>query len=67
MARFSISPIQVGALSFLILDCPSDQTLPAYIPIFEEHNVTDLVRICEGSPYSIQPLQAIGIQVHEDM
>ncbi|KAG0055990.1 Protein tyrosine phosphatase type IVA 1 [Gryganskiella cystojenkinii] len=67
MARFSISPIQVGQLSFLILDCPSDQTLPAYIPIFEEHNVTDLVRICEGSPYNIDPLQAIGIKVHDDM
>ncbi|CAO3571435.1 unnamed protein product [Mortierella alpina] len=67
MARFSISPIKVGSLSFLILDCPSDQTLPAYIPIFEEHNVTDLVRICEGSPYHIEPLTAIGIKVHDDM
>ncbi|KAF9428523.1 Protein tyrosine phosphatase type IVA 1 [Podila epigama] len=67
MARFSISPIKVGPLSFLILDCPSDETLPAYIPIFEEHHVTDLVRICEGSPYNIQPLTAIGIKVHDDM
>ncbi|KAF9131909.1 Protein tyrosine phosphatase type IVA 1 [Mortierella sp. 14UC] len=67
MSRFSISPIKVGDLSFLILDCPSDQSLPAYIPIFEEHNVTDLVRICEGSPYNIQPLTSIGIVVHDDM
>ncbi|KAG0203539.1 Protein tyrosine phosphatase type IVA 1 [Mortierella sp. GBA30] len=67
MARFSISPIKVESLSFLILDCPSDQTLPAYIPIFEEHNVTDLVRICEGSPYNVQPLTDIEIKVHDDM
>ncbi|KAF9083514.1 Protein tyrosine phosphatase type IVA 1 [Mortierella sp. GBA35] len=67
MARFSISPINVGDLSFLILDCPSDQSLPAYIPVFEEHNVTDLVRICEGSPYNTQPLTSIGIVVHDDM
>ncbi|KFH68148.1 hypothetical protein MVEG_06877 [Podila verticillata NRRL 6337] len=67
MARFSISPIKVGPLNFLILDCPSDKSLPAYIPIFEEHKVTDLVRICEGSPYNIQPLTDIGIKVHDDM
>ncbi|KAK3812749.1 MAG: protein-tyrosine phosphatase-like protein [Linnemannia elongata] len=67
MSRFSISPIKVGDLSFLILDCPSDKSLPAYIPIFEEHNVTDLVRICEGSPYNTQPLTSIGIVVHDDM
>ncbi|KAG0373433.1 Protein tyrosine phosphatase type IVA 1 [Mortierella sp. AD032] len=67
MSRFSISPIKVGELSFLILDCPSDKSLPAYIPFFEEHNVTDLVRICEGSPYDTQPLTSIGIVVHDDM
>ncbi|KAG0341129.1 Protein tyrosine phosphatase type IVA 1 [Podila horticola] len=67
MPTVSISPIKVGDLSFLILDCPSDTTLPAYIPVLEEHNVTDLVRICEGNPYSSQPLNAIGITVHDDM
>ncbi|KAG0238313.1 Protein tyrosine phosphatase type IVA 1 [Actinomortierella wolfii] len=67
MARFSISPVKVGNLSFLILDCPSDKTLPAYIPIFEQHNVTDIVRICEGSPYNPQPLIDMGIAVHDDM
>lgn len=67
MPTVSISPIKVGELSFLILDCPSDTTLPAYIPVLEEQNVTDLVRICEGSPYSAQPLNAIGITVHDDM
>ncbi|KAG0301215.1 Protein tyrosine phosphatase type IVA 1 [Linnemannia gamsii] len=67
MPRVSISPIQVGSLSFLILDCPSDTTLPAYLPVLEEHNVTDLVRICEGSPYDPKPLNAIGISVHDNM
>ncbi|KAG0038641.1 Protein tyrosine phosphatase type IVA 1 [Podila clonocystis] len=67
MPTVSISPIKVSDLSFLILDCPSDTTLPAYIPVLEEHNVTDLVRICEGNPYSPQPLNAMGITVHDDM
>ncbi|KAF9115198.1 Protein tyrosine phosphatase type IVA 1, partial [Mortierella sp. AM989] len=67
MARFNISPIKFDTLSFLILDCPSDKTLPDYVPILEEHNTTDLVRLCEGSPYNIQPLTNIGIMVHDDM
>ncbi|KAF9918968.1 Protein tyrosine phosphatase type IVA 1 [Linnemannia zychae] len=67
MPRVSISPIHVGPLNFLILDCPSDTTLQAYLPILEEHNVTDLVRICEGSPYNQKPLNDIGITVHDDM
>lgn len=67
MARFNISPIKFDSLSFLILDCPSDKTLPDYVPILEEHNTTDLVRLCEGSPYNIQPLTNIGIMVHDDM
>ncbi|KAG0325178.1 Protein tyrosine phosphatase type IVA 1, partial [Podila humilis] len=67
MARFYISPIHVGLLNFLILDCPSDKTLPDYLPVFQEHNVTDLVRICEGSPYHIEPLTALNIKVHDDM
>ncbi|KAF9585001.1 Protein tyrosine phosphatase type IVA 1 [Lunasporangiospora selenospora] len=67
MPRVSISPIKVGQLSFLILDCPSDATLQAYIPVLEEHHVTDIVRICEGSPYDPKPLTDIGIRVHDDM
>ncbi|KAG0328950.1 Protein tyrosine phosphatase type IVA 1 [Podila humilis] len=67
MPTVSISPIKVGELSFLILDCPSDTTLPAYMPVLEEHNVTNLVRICEGTPYNSQPLNATGITVHDDM
>ncbi|KAI8594848.1 protein-tyrosine phosphatase-like protein [Dissophora ornata] len=67
MPRVSISPIRVGELSFLILDCPSDATLPAYLPVLEEHHVTDLVRICEGNPYDPKPLNDIGIRVHDDM
>ncbi|KAI1316084.1 Protein tyrosine phosphatase type IVA 1 [Mortierella claussenii] len=67
MPRVSISPIKVGELNFLILDCPSDATLQAYLPILEEHHVTDLVRICEGSPYDPKPLSDMGIQVHDNM
>ncbi|KAF9173291.1 Protein tyrosine phosphatase type IVA 1 [Mortierella sp. AD011] len=67
MPRVSISPIHVGQLNFLILDCPSDATLQAYLPVLEEHHVTDLVRICEGSPYDPKPLSDIGIKVHDNM
>ncbi|KAG0048381.1 Protein tyrosine phosphatase type IVA 1, partial [Gryganskiella cystojenkinii] len=67
MPRVSISPIKVGQLSFLILDCPSDATLPAYLPILEDHNVTDIVRICEGSPYDPKSLNDMGIHVHDNM
>ncbi|KAF9091918.1 Protein tyrosine phosphatase type IVA 1 [Mortierella sp. AM989] len=67
MPRVSISPIRVGQLNFLILDCPSDATLAAYLPVLEEHHVTDLVRICEGSPYDAKPLSDIGICVHDNM
>ncbi|KAG0350554.1 hypothetical protein BGZ54_003751 [Gamsiella multidivaricata] len=67
MPRVSISPIHVGDLNFLILDCPSDAVLPAYMPVLEENHVTDLVRICEGSPYNIKPLNDVGIRVHDDM
>ncbi|KAF9938173.1 Protein tyrosine phosphatase type IVA 1 [Mortierella alpina] len=67
MPRVSISPITVGKLRFLILDCPSDNTIAAYLPILDEHNVTDLVRICEGSPYDPKPLSDAGIHVHDDM
>ncbi|KAI8357135.1 protein-tyrosine phosphatase-like protein [Mortierella sp. GBAus27b] len=67
MPRVSISPIRVGELNFLILDCPSDATLHAYLPVLEEHKVTDLVRICEGSPYDPAPLTNLGIKVHDNM
>ncbi|KAF9192820.1 Protein tyrosine phosphatase type IVA 1 [Haplosporangium sp. Z 767] len=67
MPRVSISPIHVGAFKFLILDCPSDTTLSAYLPVLEEYHVTDLVRICEGSPYDPKPLNDVGIRVHDDM
>ncbi|GJJ68619.1 protein tyrosine phosphatase type IVA [Entomortierella parvispora] len=67
MPRVSISPIKVGQLSFLILDCPSDTTLPAYLPVLEDHSVTDVVRICEGSPYDPKPLTDLNIQVHDNM
>ncbi|KAG0211606.1 hypothetical protein BGX28_007657 [Mortierella sp. GBA30] len=65
--RVSISPIHVGKLDFLILDCPSDTTIQSYLPILEEHNVTNLVRICEGSPYDPNPMIDAGIRVHDDM
>ncbi|KAF9366624.1 Protein tyrosine phosphatase type IVA 1 [Mortierella sp. NVP85] len=62
-----ISQISEGNLHFLILDCPSDATLPDYLPILEEHNVSDLVRICDGSPYQVEPLAKIGAEVHDNM
>ncbi|KAK9688389.1 hypothetical protein K7432_014423 [Basidiobolus ranarum] len=63
-----ISIVQRAPHKFLILDCPSDKTLPSYIPQLVEHGVKDLVRISDANnSYNIQPLEEAGIQVHDEM
>jgi protein tyrosine phosphatase type 4A len=47
--------------NFLIIDCPSNDTLPHYIPILVDRSVTHLVRICEASFYDASPLSEHGI------
>ncbi|KNE54486.1 hypothetical protein AMAG_00457 [Allomyces macrogynus ATCC 38327] len=51
-------------LRFLILDCPTDSTLPAAMKIFDKEHVTDVVRVCEPT-YSTDLLVAAGIHVHD--
>ncbi|KAJ3128263.1 Protein tyrosine phosphatase type IVA 1 [Nowakowskiella sp. JEL0407] len=52
---------------FVILDCPSDDTLPDYIPILRQYNVTHLLRLTEKSMYDPTPLiQELNIAVHDN-
>ncbi|KAG0349570.1 Protein tyrosine phosphatase type IVA 1 [Gamsiella multidivaricata] len=51
-------------IRFLILDCPTDSTLPFYLAELKRHNVTDVVRCCEPT-YSATTLQAERISVHD--
>ncbi|ORZ40058.1 protein-tyrosine phosphatase-like protein, partial [Catenaria anguillulae PL171] len=58
------SIVSHGDLRFLILDCPSDSTLPSVIKILTKEGVTDVVRVCEPT-YATDPLTSLGIQVHD--
>ncbi|KAI9168536.1 Protein tyrosine phosphatase type IVA 2 [Blastocladiella emersonii ATCC 22665] len=59
---FSI--VQYGDLRFLILDCPTESTLPAVLKILQKEHVTDVVRVCEPT-YATDSLNAAGITVHD--
>ncbi|KAG0203806.1 Protein tyrosine phosphatase type IVA 1 [Mortierella sp. GBA30] len=59
-----IEPPMTKGIRFLILDCPTDSTLPFYLAELKRHNVTDVVRCCEPT-YSAETLQAEGISVHD--
>ncbi|ORZ34361.1 protein-tyrosine phosphatase-like protein, partial [Catenaria anguillulae PL171] len=61
---FSLVDHPASGLRFLILDCPSDSTLPSVLKVFSSHNVTDVVRVCEPT-YATSTLAAAGIQVHD--
>ncbi|CAO3675342.1 unnamed protein product [Rhizopus stolonifer] len=52
---------------FLLLDAPTKSTLPNYIKVFQQENVSDLVCICHrpDNIYDPQDLEAVGIKVHE--
>ncbi|KAI9276172.1 protein-tyrosine phosphatase-like protein [Sporodiniella umbellata] len=54
---------------FLLLDAPTKNTLPNYIKVFREENVSDLVCICHrpDNIYDPQDLESIGIKVHESI
>ncbi|KAI7821734.1 protein-tyrosine phosphatase-like protein, partial [Gamsiella multidivaricata] len=59
-----IEPPMTKGIRFLILDCPTDSTLPFYLAELKRHNVTDVVRCCEPT-YSATTLQAERISVHD--
>lgn len=59
-----LSFISYKNMNFLILDCPTDNTLPQYLKEFKRNHVTDVVRVCEPT-YSTNLLDANGITVHD--
>lgn len=59
-----IEPPMTKGIRFLILDCPTDSTLPFYMQELKRNNVTDVVRCCEPT-YRAETLQAEGITVHD--
>ncbi|KAF9197596.1 Protein tyrosine phosphatase type IVA 1 [Haplosporangium sp. Z 27] len=59
-----IEPPMTKGIRFLILDCPTDSTLPFYLAELKRNNVTDVVRCCEPT-YSAATLEAQNISVHD--
>lgn len=51
-------------LKFMIMDAPSDTTLPLYLPALKQNGVTDIVRVCDPT-YSTERLSAENIKVHD--
>ncbi|CEI93432.1 Putative Protein-tyrosine phosphatase [Rhizopus microsporus] len=61
-----LSLIEVSSVSlkFLILDCPTESTLPYYLEEFKRNQVRHIVRCCQPT-YNTSLLQQEGIQVHD--
>ncbi|KAJ2454365.1 hypothetical protein EV183_001611 [Coemansia sp. RSA 2336] len=49
---------------FLIMDCPTNSTIPLYLREFGRLNVTDVVRVCEPT-YSKEPVEKRDVTVHD--
>lgn len=67
MARVSLQNqptlIQSGKHAFLVMDAPTDETLPMYLKAAEGQNVGTWVRCCEESTYDETPLRTRGIDI----
>lgn len=59
-----ISEIRYKDVHFIIMDRPSDATLPQLLEHFKRANVRDVIRVCEPS-YKTDLLAEAGITVHE--
>lgn len=59
-----ISEIHYKDMHFIIMDRPSDATLPQLLEHFKRANVKDVIRLCEPS-YKTNLLNANGIIVHD--
>ncbi|KAF9184294.1 Protein tyrosine phosphatase type IVA 1 [Haplosporangium sp. Z 767] len=59
-----IEPPMTKNIRFLIMDCPTDSTLPFYLAELKRYNVTDVVRCCEPT-YRSDTLVAGNIVVHD--
>ncbi|KAJ2331358.1 hypothetical protein GGI00_003285 [Coemansia sp. RSA 2681] len=61
----SFSLIEYGRdLRFLIMDCPTNNTIALYLKEFARLNVTDVVRVCEPT-YLRERLESHGVRVHD--
>ncbi|ORX60563.1 phosphatases II [Hesseltinella vesiculosa] len=60
----SLIEVPNASVRFLILDCPTESTLPFYMQEFKRYNVTQVVRCCQQT-YSANTLQHSGIEVHD--
>lgn len=58
------SEIVYKNMRFLILDRPSETTLPQLVEEFKKLNVRDVIRVCEPS-YKTDALTKAGIEVHD--
>jgi protein tyrosine phosphatase type 4A len=66
MAQVSNRPslVERGSMRFLIIDCPTDANLEAYLREMRANGVVDLVRACE-SGYSRDAVERAGVRVHD--
>ncbi|XP_013783044.1 protein tyrosine phosphatase type IVA 2-like [Limulus polyphemus] len=58
------SEISFKNMRFLIMDRPTDSTIPGFLEELKKHNVKDLVRVCEAT-YKTDLLEHEGINVHD--
>ncbi|XP_059482202.1 PRL-1 phosphatase [Neocloeon triangulifer] len=58
----TVSEIEYKNMRFLITDRPSDQNIQSYIKELKNHNVKDVVRVCEPT-YKVEELKQEGINV----
>ncbi|XP_035229211.1 protein tyrosine phosphatase type IVA 1-like [Stegodyphus dumicola] len=56
------SEITYKTMKFLIMDRPTDATIPALLEELKKRNVKDVVRVCEAT-YSTELLEKEGIRV----
>jgi protein-tyrosine phosphatase len=59
-----LSPIDYKNLKFLVLDCPTEQTIHQYVKELKSRGITDVVRVCEPT-YQKSIFEAVDIQVHD--
>ncbi|RKP17975.1 N-terminal nucleophile aminohydrolase [Rozella allomycis CSF55] len=60
--QFSL--VKYAHMSFLIMDAPSDSSLPLYVTELKKCNVKNVVRVCVPT-YSTETLEAADIRVHD--
>lgn len=69
--RISIVQSPIDQQKFVILDAPTEETLPDYLDTLLDQNVTEIVRICDrriGNTYNADDLQKrTGIKVIDDI